>query len=110
MPVKLMSLLAAVIVWGAWSVAHADVPRAQDIATCNAEARETARKGKDARTASPTVKDHRRAAEARGQPSGDGTGAGTITSDPQLAGMDAEDAKNPAYQAAYRTCMRKAGF
>jgi hypothetical protein len=30
--------------------------------------------------------------------------------DPQIHGMDAEGAKNPAYQAAYRSCMRRKGF
>jgi hypothetical protein len=30
--------------------------------------------------------------------------------DPQIHGMDAEGAKNPGYQAAYRSCMRRKGF
>jgi hypothetical protein len=30
--------------------------------------------------------------------------------DPQLHGMEAEGAQNAAYQAAYRSCMRRKGF
>jgi hypothetical protein len=30
--------------------------------------------------------------------------------DPQLEGIDPEGAKDPAYVAAYKTCMRQAGF
>jgi hypothetical protein len=107
MPLKAMSLLAAVIVFGSWSLAHADVPNAADIATCNHEAQEAWSKGEASRTASPNTKDHSRAADARRDTAPPETAG---SSDPQLAGMDAEGAKDPLYQAAYRTCMRKAGF
>jgi hypothetical protein len=32
------------------------------------------------------------------------------SSDPQIHGMQGEGAKNAAYQAAYRSCMRRKGF
>ena len=38
-----------------------------------------------------------------------GAGDAQLT-DAQLTGMDPDGAKNPAYQAAYRSCMRKSGF
>lgn len=92
------------------SIARADVPKPEDIAACNAQAKEATRKGQDSRGASPNTDDQRRAAEARrgGAPAGPaGTGPG---SNPQLEGMDPARAGDPAYQAAYRACMRKAGF
>jgi len=51
MPLKSLSLIAAVILFGAWGVAHADVPKADDIAACNDEAQEAVRKGEDSRAA-----------------------------------------------------------
>ena len=110
MPLKSMSLIAAVILFGVWGVGHADVPKPDDIMACNDEAQEAARKGDDSRAASPNTKDHSRAADARRGDAPSATVSGTGASDPQLEGMDAEGAKDPAYQAAYRTCMRKAGF
>jgi hypothetical protein len=111
MPLKSMSLIAAVVLLGASSVARADVPKPEDIATCNHEAQEATRKGKDSRAASPNTKDQSRAADARrGDAPSATVGGGTPANDPQLEGMDPDGAKDPAYQAAYRTCMRKAGF
>jgi hypothetical protein len=112
MPLRLMSLLVPLVLFGWWSVGFADVPTAANIAACNKEAQDAVSKGAGAReSASPNTKDHNRAAEARRtEPPTRGTGGGTRSDDPQLAGMDAEGAKDPAYQAAYRTCMRKAGF
>jgi hypothetical protein len=110
MPLKLMSLLVPLVVFAWWSVGLADVPKAENIAACNKEAQDAVSKGGGAReSASPNTKDHSRAAEAR-RTEPPAQGAGTQSDDPQLAGMDAEGAKDPAYQAAYRTCMRKAGF
>lgn len=103
MATKIVSLLAVVLVWGA-SVAHADVPKPEDVATCNREALES-------RTASPTAGDESRAAVARRDaPPAVGGVAAARSADPQLDGMDGEGAKDPAYQAAYRTCMRRRGF
>jgi hypothetical protein len=102
----LHGLVAAVLTVGSMSVAHAQVPTAKDIAACNTEAQQAARKGAASKdTAEPNTKDHSRAAEAHRPES-----SASRAEDPQLGGMDAEGAKDPAYQAAYRTCMRKAGF
>jgi hypothetical protein len=110
MPLIFMSLIAAVVLFGGWGVARADVPKVEDIATCNHEAQEATRKGKDSRAATPNTKDQSRAADARRGDAPSATVGGTGSSDPQLEGMDPEGAKDSAYQAAYRTCMRKAGF
>jgi hypothetical protein len=87
------------------------VPTATDYASCNEEARDALKSG----SASPTTKDEARAKGAReGQgaatPRTDSSGKVTQSPDPQLEGMDTEGAKEPAYQAAYRSCMRKRGF
>jgi len=111
MPLKSMSLIAAVILFGVWGVGHADVPKPDDIMACNDEAQEAARKGDDSRAASPNTKDHSRAADARRSDAPSATVSGdTRAADPQTDGMDPDGAKDPVYQAAYRTCMRKAGF
>ena len=103
---------AAVIVFATVSVGYAQVPKAEDIAACNAEAQRAINSGRtSAASPLPTAKDHDRAAGARStKGTGQAAGDGVKSDDPQLAGMDAEGAKNPAYQAAYRTCMRQAGF
>jgi len=107
------SLVAVAVVLGVGSLARADVPKPEDIATCNSEAREAARKDPAAlSTPAPNATDERRAADMRRQdaPPRDGTAAGVRSSDPQIEGMDPQGAKNPIYQAAYRTCMRKNGY
>ena len=105
-------LFAAVIVLATSGVAHPQVPTTDDIAACNAEAqRAVSARIPSGDSPQPTTKDHSRAAEARRTETPSQTGGGgTKSDDPQLAGMNAEGAKDPAYQAAYRTCMRKAGF
>jgi hypothetical protein len=101
------TFFAAVFIFATPSVAFPQVPKADDIAACNLEAQRAVRAGTgSAESALPNTKDQSRAAEAR-KP---GTGEGVKSDDPQLAGMDPDGAKDPAYQAAYRTCMRKAGF
>jgi len=102
-------LLAALLVLG--EGVHADVPTVADVIACNEEAREAVR----GRTASPTAKDEAGAEDARkgGRNTTEGTDAtGTLTQspDPQIHGMDAGGAKNAAYRAGYRVCMRKKGF
>lgn len=94
------------------STVDAAVPGPKDFESCNAAAREAVRKGGDAPSAaSPSTKDEHRAAEAkRGNLPDDRAGAVRDHPDPQLEGMDAEGAKDPRYQAAYRTCMRQSGF
>ena len=100
-------LLVVLLLAGSQSVpaGSGSVPTAENFSACNAEARDALKSGgADSSSASPITKDHQRADEAR---RGD---ASRSEEDPQLAGIDQAGAKNPAYQAAYRTCMRKAGF
>ena len=100
-------VLVALLVAGSGSVTSESrsVPTAENFAACNAEARDALKSGgADSTSASPITKDHQRADEARRG------AAGSRPDDPQLAGIDPDGAKNPTYQAAYRTCMRKAGF
>jgi hypothetical protein len=102
-----VTFVATVFIFATSSVAFSQVPKADDIAACNLEAQRAIRAGTgSAESALPNTKDQRRAAEARET----GKGDGAKSDDPQLAGMDPEGAKDAAYQAAYRTCMRKAGF
>ena len=105
-------LFAAVLVFAIPSVAYPQVPNAQDIAACNVEAERVVSASTPlADSPQPNTKDHSRAAEAhRTNTTLPTTGGGVTSDDPQLAGMNVEGAKDPAYQAAYRTCMRKAGF
>jgi hypothetical protein len=104
-----LGLLVVLLV--ASGIAYADVPKPQDIAACNAEAKEATAKGKDTRGASPNTSDQNRAADARrGGGSAPATDSSSSPTNPQVQGMDPARAGDPAYQAAYRTCMRKAGF
>jgi len=92
----------------ATGAADGEVPTATDSAACNEEAPSTAKAG----MATATVNDHARAERARAG----ATESVAFTSrlvespDPQIHGMDAEGAKNPTYQAAFRHCMRRKGF
>jgi hypothetical protein len=108
------TLFAAIIaiVFATASVGYPQVPKREDIAACNAEAQRTVRAGTNSGDSPlPTAKDHSRAAEARSaKATGQDAGGGVTSDDPQRSGMNTEGAKDPAYQAAYRTCMRKAGF
>jgi hypothetical protein len=108
---RLFVLVAAVVV-GSWGVAQADVPKSEDIAACNREAQEAVGAGSaSSKRVTPNTKDASRATQARrGEAATDRAGSAARHDDPQLDGMDAEGAKDPIYQAAYRTCMRKSGF
>ena len=96
---------------GTLGIAHADVPTAKDIATCNREAQAGVRD----RAVSPTSKDEAGAGAAR-KASAEGverpgeTSAVTQSADPQIHGMEGEGAKDAAYRGAYRVCMRQKGF
>ena len=95
-------IIAALLL--AASTGATSVPTADNFAACNAEARDAVKRPTaDSPAASPIMKDEQRAGEAR-------RGELPRSDDAQLTGMDAEGAKNPAYQAAYRSCMRKSGF
>jgi len=98
------------IVMAVGGAAEGQVPTALDAAACNDEAPAIVK----ARAASPTTSDDARAKGARaGSPT---AGAGDFklplvnSSDPQIHGMNSEGAKDAAYQAAYRSCMRRKGF
>src|SRR5262249_59518935 len=98
-----VTLWAAVIVSLTPNVGCPQVPKPEDISACNIEAQRAVRTGTTSGDSPlPNAKDHSRAAEAR-RPAGTGQSAGTKSDDPQLAGIDTEGAKDPAYQAAYRT-------
>lgn len=90
--------------------AGGQIPTTADIAACNEEAPRAIKAG----SASPTDGDHARADSARnGAPTPSATAAPSgvvVSSDPQIHGMQAAGAKNAAYQAAYRSCMRRKGF
>ena len=96
------TIIAALLL--AATTGQTSVPTAENFAGCNAEARDAVKRPTvDSPAASPIMKDEQRADEARrGEPK--------RPDDTQLTGIDPEGAKNPAYQAAYRSCMRKSGF
>ena len=102
-PVPGMTSIVAALLLTA-STAATSVPTADNFAACNAEARDALKRpSADSPAASPIIKDEQRAGDARrGEPN--------RSDDAQLTGIDPEGAKNPAYQAAYRSCMRKSGF
>ena len=104
-------VFGAVVVFATPRVAYSQVPNAKDIAACNVEAQRAVRDGTGSQ-GSPvaTAKDHTRAAAARGTEPVPQNGGGAKSEDPQLVGIDSEGAKDAAYQAVYRTCMRKSGF
>jgi hypothetical protein len=98
-PIYGISVVAALVL-----VASGSVPGVGNFAACNAEALDAvaSRHGSPGGI-TPNTRDRERAADAR-------RGDTARTEDPQLTGIDGEGAKNPAYQAAYRTCMRRSGF
>jgi hypothetical protein len=96
---------------GAFGLAHAEVPIAGDIAACNRQAQEGIR----GRAVSVTPKDEAAADAARKAGTetverAGATAAVTQSSDPQIHGMEGDGAKDGAYRAAYRVCMRQKGF
>jgi hypothetical protein len=115
MRIHAVTMVVAAAVVASVGPVDAAVPTADDIATCNAHAREAIENGAKSEKPTPTVKDEARArAEQKGDPATprgtDTTGRIKESADPQLEGMDAQGAKDPQYQAAYRTCMRQNGF
>jgi hypothetical protein len=96
------TIVAALLL--ASSTATSGVPTAEHFASCNAEARDAVKsRAPDSAAASPIMKDRERADAVR-------RGAPPRTDDGQLQGIDPARASDPAYQAAYRTCMRRSGF
>jgi hypothetical protein len=85
-------------------IASGWVPTAPDFVSCNAQARDAVKAGSGANSAAvPNIKDRQRADDAQ-------RGSTRESNDAQLSGIDADAAKHPTYQAAYRTCMRRSGF
>jgi hypothetical protein len=105
----LVGALVASLVAAAVSV-YAQTPTAADFAVCNADARVAVKAG----TATPTTKDYVRVESARTDSAATWTTwVGPIrmeSSDPQLTGMATDGITDAAYQATYRTCMRRNGF
>ena len=85
-------------------------PTAADFAACNADAQVAVKAG----TASPTTMDYVRVESARTDSAATWTTwVGPIrmeSSDPQLMGLATDGITDAAYQATYRTCMRRNGF
>jgi hypothetical protein len=101
--------LSALIAWPA----RAEVPTTEDFAACNMKAAQEA--ASDAVSASPRTEGAPRAGQlppdARPKPPAQATGTALSSDkDPQIDGMAAGRATNPAYVAAYRSCMRQRGF
>jgi len=92
--------------------ADGQVPTAADSAACNEEAPRAIKAG----SASPTNGDHARADTARGGASPTSAPSAPVpagvveSSDPQIHGMQRAGSNDAAYQAAYRSCMRRKGF
>ena len=99
-----MSLAAAAV------NVFAETPTEADFLACNTDAQAAMKAG----TAIPTAKDYMRVEAARKNSGATSTeSAGPISvefSDPQLIGMARDGITDAAYQATYRTCMRRSGF
>jgi hypothetical protein len=111
-PHHIASALALIVIVSLTTTGTADgqVPTHADFAACNAEAPKSVKAG----SASPTTGDLTRADTVRGDATAssprDEKGTGIESSDPQIHGMSAQGARNAAFQAAYRSCMRRKGF
>ena len=105
----LVGALVASLVAASVSV-YAQTPTAADFAACYTAARVAMKVG----TTTPTTKDYVRVESARTDSAATWTTwVGPIrmeSSDPQLTGMATDGITDAAYQATYRTCMRRKGF
>ena len=102
--------LVASLVAAAVSV-YAQTPTAADFAACNTDAQAAMKAGSPA---TPTIQDYVRVQSARTDSAATWTTwVGPIrmeSSDPQLMGLATDGITDAAYQATYRTCMRRNGF
>jgi hypothetical protein len=106
-----VAMLLVASLHGAFGIAHAEVPTAGDVAACNRQAQEGVRGGAVSVTPrDEAAADAARKAGAEAVERAGATAAATESSDPQIHGMEADGAKDPAYRAAYRVCMRQKGF
>ena len=105
----LVGAIVASLVAAAVSV-YAQTPTAADFGACNTEGRAAMKAG----TTTPPTKDYVRVESARTDNAAAWTTwVGPIhmeSADPQLMGMATEGITDAAYQATYRTCMRRNGF
>ena len=105
----LVGALVASLVAAAVGV-YAQTATEADFAACNTAAQAAMKAG----TATPTTKDYVRVESARTDSAATWTTwVGPISmesSDPQLIGMVTDGITDTAYQATYRTCMRRNGF
>ena len=89
---------------------YAQTPTEAELGACNAEGRAAMKTG----TTAPPTKDYVRVESARTDSAATwATWVGPIrmeSSDPQLTGTAMDGITDAAYQAAYRTCMRRNGF
>lgn len=106
--VAIVLALTLLLSLAATRMVDGDIPTAVDFSACNEQAPQAIRTGQ----ASPTTNDHARAERARADAMRSPTPTVTVidSPDPQIHGMEAEGAKDAAYQAAYRGCMRRKGF
>ena len=105
----LVGAIVASLVATAVSV-YAETPTEADSAACNRDAQAAMKAG----TATPTTTDYLRVESARTDSAATWTTwvgrIGMESSDPQLIGMATVGITDAAYQATYRTCMRRNGF
>jgi hypothetical protein len=93
-------------------VAFAAVPTTEDFTHCN----EKAKKDMETAAASPQTDDTKAKVTAaaanvpKEPPANTGKAVTKTEADPQLQGIDPEGEKDPAYIAAYKSCMRQSGF
>jgi hypothetical protein len=106
----LVGAIVASLVAAAVSV-YAETPTKADFAACNTDAQAAMKAGT---AATPTTKDYVRVESARTDRAATWTAwVGPISmesTDPQLSGMATDGITDAAYQATYRTCMRRNGF
>ncbi|HZC67021.1 MAG TPA: hypothetical protein VE201_00235 [Nitrospirales bacterium] len=105
----LVGAIVAGLVAAAVSV-YAEAPTEADFAACNTDARAAEKAG----PATPTTKDYVLVESAWADSLATWTTWGgpicMESSDPQLMGMATDGMTDAAYQATYRTCMRRHGF
>ena len=107
------------------AIATAQVPTKEDIASCNQKAKQdietaSASPRTDADSSVIATAGKRDAAgdtigggpsaAPKQEPANTGKPLSRAEADPHLQGIDPEGEKDPAYIAAYKTCMRQSGF
>jgi hypothetical protein len=102
-----VAVLAAALVMPFGSAARAAEPGLADVAACNEEAAARTSASALPRAGAPIVEGERELPKRGTGEKSDPTGSiVTESADPLVKGMDAQRANDPAYRAAYRTCMQ----